>query len=218
MADEEAPTEVVEEEEAAEQAPEEPKEPEVPIPVIPVFGRWSVDDITVGDVGLARYINLHGRGVPHHGGRWGNQRFGKSKMPLVERIINGMMRTEKFTGKKQSATRIVRDAFQIIHDKTKDNPLQHLVNAIVNAAPKEETTRLKYGGISVPKAVDTAPQRRLDLAIRHLTSGAVAASHKNKKPAAQCLADEILKASNGDPASFSVSKRDEMERVAKSAR
>jgi len=204
---------------ADEPTPEAPPaKPAIELPNIPIFNKWDSTDVTVSDVGLARYMNLHSLGVPHHGGRTGNQRFGKAKMPLVERLINNMMRTEKYTGKKQSATRVVREAFDIIHEKTKENPIQLLVNAIIHAAPKEETTRLKYGGISVPKAVDTAPMRRLDLAIRHITSGAVTTAHKNKKPAPQCLAEEILKAAKGDPSSAAVAKRDEMERVAKSAR
>jgi small subunit ribosomal protein S7 len=220
MADENIPLETTNEGDMPEGEAVEaaPQEPEIELPTLPLFGKWDAHGITVSDVGLAKYINLHSLGIPHHGGRWGAMRFGKSKMPLVERLINNMMRTENFTGKKQSATKVVRDAFDVINERTKENPIQVLVNAIINAAPKEETTRLKYGGISVPKAVDTAPQRRLDLSIRNLAMGAVQTSHKNKKPASQCLAEEIIKASKGDPASFAVAKRDDVERVAKSAR
>ena len=46
---------------------------------------------------------------------------------------------------------------------TKLNPVQVFVNAIENAAPREEVTRLKYGGIAVPKAVDVSPSRRVDV-------------------------------------------------------
>jgi small subunit ribosomal protein S7 len=217
MADEETTT-VVDEEPTAPEEEQAPPVPEIQLPKVPLFGKWDTTEVTIKDVGLARYMNLHSIGMPHHGGRWGNHRFGKARIPIVERLINNMMRTEDYTGKKQSAMRVVRDAFDIVNDKLKQNPVQVLVDAIVNAAPKEETTRLKYGGISVPKAVDTAPLRRLDLAVRHLASGAVASSRKNKKSAAQCLADELIRASKGDPASFAVGKRDEMERVAKSAR
>ena len=93
-----------------------------------------------------------------------------------------------------------------------------LVKALENAAPKEETTRLRFGGILVPKAVDTAPQRRLDIALRNICLGAVSASHKNKKRIEACLADEIIKASKNDVASFAVAKKNDIERVAKSAR
>ena len=74
---------------------------------------------------------------------------------IVERLINKLMQTENNTGKKQLATRIVRDAFDIVYKKTRQNPIQVLVDAIANTGPREETVRLKYGGINVPKSVDT---------------------------------------------------------------
>jgi small subunit ribosomal protein S7 len=92
------------------------------------------------------------------------------------------------------------------------------VDAIQNAAPKEETTRLRFGGIMVPKAVDISPQRRLDISLRNICTGAMNASHKNKKSIEACLADEILKASKNDPASFAIAKKNDIERVAKAAR
>jgi small subunit ribosomal protein S7 len=93
-----------------------------------------------------------------------------------------------------------------------------LINAIQNAAPKEETTRLRLGVINEPKAVDVAPQRRLDIAIRNICTGCVNASHKNKKSIEACIADEIIKANKNDVASFAVAKKNDVERVAKSAR
>lgn len=53
---------------------------------------------------------------------------------------------------------MIQEAFDIINKKTGQNPIQVLVNAVSNAGPREETVRLKYGGIAVPKSVDTAPQ------------------------------------------------------------
>jgi small subunit ribosomal protein S7 len=191
----------------------------VDLPKILVFNKYDTAGITVPDVGLARYINLAPySGVPHHAGRHANTHFAKMKIPLVERLINHMMRSEEWTGKKLSAYRLVKDAFKLVEERTKENPVQVLVNAICNVAPKEETTRLRYGGINVPKAVDTAPQRRLDLSIRFLATGAVNASYRNAKPAHVCLADEIIKASKNDMSSFAMSQKDEVERVAKSAR
>ena len=96
--------------------------------------------------------------------------------------------------------------------------MQVLIDALQNASPKEEITRLRFGGISVPKAVDIAPQRRLDIAIRNICQGSVSASHKNKKSIEACLAEEIIKASKNDVASFAVAKKNDAERVAKSAR
>ena len=96
--------------------------------------------------------------------------------------------------------------------------MQVFIDALQNAAPKEETTRLRFGGISVPKAVDVAPQRRLDIALRNISQGSVNVSHKNKKSMEACLADELIKASKNDVASFAVAKKNDIERVAKSAR
>ena len=97
-------------------------------------------------------------------------------------------------------------------------PEVETVRKRIYAAPKEETTRLRFGGISVPKAVDIAPQRRLDIAIRNICQGTCNASHKNKKSIERCLADEILKAAKNDPASFAIARKNDLERVARSAR
>ena len=108
--------------------------------------------------------------------------------------------------------------FEIIATKTKKNPVQVLVEALENAAPREEITRLQFGGISVPKAVDVSPSRRLDIALRNIAKGTVDSSFKNKKPVEECLADELILASKADMNSFSVAKKEELERVASSAR
>ena len=183
----------------------------------PILAKYSMNDVKIEDKGLERYINLSTENI-YSGGVYSNKLFGKSKIPLVERLINNIMRTEHYNGKKIKSYKVVKSAFEIIDKKTKSNPMQVLINAIENAAPKEETTRLRFGGISVPKAVDVAPQRRLDVAIRNICLGAVNASHKNKKSIEACLADEIVKASKNDVASFAVAKKNDIERVAKSAR
>ncbi len=187
-------------------------------PAFRLFQRYDLGEVVVSDTGLVRYINLYPVSIPHTGARHGNKRFAKHEMNVVERIINEMMRTEMFTGKKASAFRAVRDAFAIVEKRANENPVQTLVTALQRAAPREEITRLRYGGISVPKAVDVAPARRLDIAIRHITTGAVKASHKSKNTIAECLAAELLKAAKGDMNSFAVAKKEEVERVAKSAR
>lgn len=183
----------------------------------PSLQKYNPEEVKVEDQGLARYINLDTENI-YLGAVFANKMFAKAKIPLVERLINNIMRTEKYNGKKLKAYKIVRSSFDIIEKKTKRNPLQILVNAIQNSAPKEEATRLRFGGILVPKAVDTSPQRRLDIAIRNISTGAVNSSHKNKKRMEQCLADEIMKAAENDLNSFAVSRKNEMERVAKSAR
>lgn len=183
----------------------------------PSLSKYNKDDIKVEDKGLERYINLDIKNI-YLGGIYSNKLFAKSKIPIVERLMNNIMRTEKYNGKKIKAYKVVRDAFEIIDKKTKTNPIQVFINALEHAAPKEETTRLRFGGISVPKAVDIAPQRRLDIAIRNICLGSVNASHKNKKSMEACLAGELMKAAKNDVASFSVAKKNDIERVAKSAR
>lgn len=183
-----------------------------------LFGKYAFGDVQVTDISLVKYINLDPIILPHSGARHGNTRFAKHKMNLVERLINELMRSENYTGKKSSAYRAVREAFDIIHTRTKDNPIQVLVKAVENAAPREEVTRLRYGGISVPKAVDVSPARRLDVALRNMSSGIVLASFKSKNSISSCIADEIMKAAKGDMNSAAVAKKEEVERVAKSAR
>ena len=183
----------------------------------PILVKYDMDAVNVEDKGLERYINLDIENI-YLGGIFSNKMFAKSKMPIVERLITNIMRTEDYTGKKIKAYKVVKSAFDIIDKRTKSNPMQVLIDALQNAAPKEEITRLRFGGISVPKAVDIAPQRRLDIALRNICKGSVATSHKNKKSMEACLAEEIIKASKNDVASFAVAKKNDAERVAKSAR
>ena len=112
----------------------------------------------------------------------------------------------------------MREAFQIVHNKTKLNPIQVYVDALQMVSPREEVTRLRFGGISVPKAVDISSSRRLDVALRNICRGVIESSHKNRKRLAQCLADEIINASLGKLESSAMAKREEVERVAASAR
>ncbi len=184
----------------------------------PLFNRWDMSEVEIKDPSLARYVNLHAMIVPHSCGKLAGQQFNKSNMLIVERLINKMMQTEHNTGKKELAIRIVKDAFEIVNKKTKKNPVQVLVDAVENAGPREETVRLKYGGINVPKSVDTAPQRRVDTALRFITDGVRQASHKKKKTVSEALAEELIAAANGDTRSYAVSKREERERIAKAAR
>ena len=213
MADEEVQTQ----EQVAVAAPAEEKTKMV-APKAPVFGKYDTTEIVINDAGLVKFIDLNSTSVPHSGGKHANKWFGKSNLSIVERLINNIMRTEKYTGKKLKAYKAVSDAFDIIAAKTKKNPVQVLVEALENAAPREEVTRLQFGGISVPKAVDISPQRRLDIALRNVSSGVVAASAKNKKTIQDCLADEIMLAAKGDMTSFAVAKKEETESVGQSAR
>jgi small subunit ribosomal protein S7 len=192
--------------------------PPPPFALPPLFGKYSFEGIEVHDPGLAPHLYLHPIYSPHTEGKLSGRPFMKSHMHLVERLANHLMKGGKFTGKKSKAIATVRRAFDEIARREKENPLQLLVNAVENAAPREEVTRLQFGGISVPRAVDSAPARRVAVAIRNLALGAIQASHKSTKPIESCLANEILLAAKGDLTSFAVGRKEEIERVAQSAR
>ena len=200
-------------------AKKEPKKPKKKyVYELKLFEKYDLAEVVVHDPGLARYINLTAIVIPHTGGRYANKPFGKAKSNIVERLINGLMRSENYTGKKSSAIRVVRQAFEIIEQRAKQNPVQVFVNALEKSAPREEITRLRFGGISVPRAVDVSPSRRLDMALRNMCVGVTAASFKSPKPIQECLADEILKASRGEMESAAITKKEELERIAMSAR
>ncbi len=185
---------------------------------IKLFQKWSFKDITVKDIGLQRYLNLTPMVAPHSMGRHEHQRFRKAKVNIVERLINGLMRSGKNAGKKAKATRIVQETFEIINLRTNKNPIEVLVKAVENSSPCEDTTRVSYGGVVYHLSVDVAPQRRIDLAIRHITEGARGASINTPRSIQETLADELVLAANKDIKSAGVAKRNEIERVAQSSR
>jgi small subunit ribosomal protein S7 len=199
---------------------EEQVEQEEPIAGIGtmVFGKWDASEVTCDDPGLAPYINLTTIGTPHSGGRHANAWFGKSKLSVIERFINNLMRTGKFSGKKQHCVKAYEQALDKIASKSGQNPLQKFIDAIVEAAPCEETTRIKVGAVSQPKAVDSSPSRRLDIALRNISIGAAAATAKSRRTLTEGIVSELSKAAEGDVNSYSVGKREEIERIAASAR
>jgi small subunit ribosomal protein S7 len=183
-----------------------------------VFGKWDASEVTCDDPGLAPYINLTTIGTPHSGGRHANAWFGKSKLSVIERFINNLMRTGKFSGKKQHCVKAYEQALDKIASKDGQNPLQKFIDAIVEAAPCEETTRIKVGAVSQPKAVDSSPSRRLDIALRNIAIGAATATAKSRRTLTEGIVSELSKAAEGDVNSYSVGKREEIERIAASAR
>ena len=181
-----------------------------------LFGRWDVDGIEYADPSTKRYITI--TPIAHTMGRHAGKQFQKSEVSIVERLINRLMQTEENTGKKQQALGIVRDAFEIIHERTEENPVQVLVHAVENAGPREETVRLKYGGISVPKAVDVGPQRRVDQALKFIAEGAYSASYKSSTDASEALAQQLIGAADYDVQTSAINQKEEKERVAAAAR
>jgi len=196
---------------------------------IKVFNKYTVEGIKVKDPGLARYISLEPRIVPKTGGKNIGVRFHKSKTFIVERLINKVMnsghKSKKHarssgynTGKGNTAYNIVEKAFQIVESKTKKNPVEVLVQAIENGAPREEIIAIEYGGARYPKAVEMSPMRRVDYVLRLMTQSAFAKSFKKKRGIEECLANEITAAYSLSPTSDIVSKKLELERQADSSR
>ncbi len=184
---------------------------------IKLFGKWSLD-VEVTDLGLQRYISLRHVYTPHSMGRHEHGKFHKAEINIVERLVNDLMRPGSAAGKKARAINVVKNAFELINLRTEQNPVEVLIRAIEQTAPCEDTTRLSYGGIAYRMAVDIAPLRRVDLALRLLTEGARKAAWSNPRPLEECLAEELILAANKDVKSYAVSKRNEMERVARASR
>ncbi|WP_459192513.1 30S ribosomal protein S7 [Halosimplex sp. J119] len=181
-----------------------------------LFGEWEVTNIDYADPSTERYITV--TPIAHTMGRHAGKQFQKSEISIVERLINRLMQTEENTGDKQKVMRITRDAFDIVHERTDENPVQVLVTAVENSAPREETVRLKYGGISVPKAVDVAPQRRVDQALKFIAEGVYSDSFKTPTDAEDALANQLVSAANDDVSAYAVNQKEEKERVAAAAR
>jgi small subunit ribosomal protein S7 len=181
-----------------------------------LFGEWEIGETEYTDPSMRRYITV--TPIAHTMGRHSEKQFKKSEISIVERLINRLMQTDENTGKKQQATRIAREAFEIVAERTDENPVQVLVRAVENAGPREETVRLKYGGISVPKAVDVAPQRRVDQSLKFIAQGTLSGSFKTTTPAEEALAQQIIGAADYDLQAYPISQKEEQERVAAAAR
>jgi len=185
---------------------------------IKLFGKWSFSGVEVRDLGLKRYVSLRPVYAPHSMGRHEHSKFRKAEVNIVERLVNNLMRPGRAAGKKERAVNVVRNALEIINLRTGQNPVEVLVKAVENSAPCEDTTRLSYGGIVYHQAVDVAPQRRVDVALRLLTEGARKTSLNNPRTLEECVAEELILAANRDVKSFAISKRNEIERIARSSR
>merc|ERR1711974_70665 len=188
-----------------------------------LFNKWTFEDVEVPDISLQDYIAVkqkarHQVYLPHTAGRYQTKRFRKAQCPIVERIMGSLMMHGRNNGKKLMAVRILKHAFEIIHLLTDKNPIQVLVDAVVNAGPREDSTRIGSAGTVRRQAVDVSPLRRVNQAIWLLTTGARESAFRSSKTIAECLADELINASKESSNSYAIKKKDELERVAKSNR
>jgi len=193
-----------------------------------IFDLYDLSEIKVEDPGLKQVINLEPKLILKSQGR-NVQRFGGTKVNIVERLMNKVSvaghRGKKHkitvgtsTGKYSKNMKIVLDAFKIIENKTKQNPVAVFVKAIENAAPRDEITVIEYGGARYPQAVDVSPLRRVNLTVKWMVHGASDKSFNKKKNFAQGLAEEIILTFEKNGESFAMKKKNESEKQADSAR
>jgi small subunit ribosomal protein S5e len=187
-----------------------------------LFGKWSYDNIKFVDECLQKYIAVETVKsrvfVPHTAGRYQMKAFRKVACPIIERFIGALMFHGRNAGKKVKAIRIIRQALEIIHLQTNDNPLQVIVDAICYTSAREDSTRIGSGGNAKRVAVDVSSFRRVNQAIYYLTKHARDKAFKNAKNIAETLADELTQAGKNNPACSSIKKKDDIEKNAKANR
>jgi small subunit ribosomal protein S7 len=198
------------------------------IPRFKIFDLYDLSEVKVTDPGLKSVINLEPKLILKSQGR-NVQKLGQTKINIVERLMNRLAvaghRGKKHriilghsTGKYSKNMKIILETFKIIEQKTKQNPVQVLVKAIENSAPRDETTAIEYGGARYPQAVDVSPLRRINLSLRNIVHGASDRAFNKKKSIVQGLAEEIIMASEGNMESLAMKKKNESEKQADSAR
>ncbi|MDT8274188.1 MAG: hypothetical protein RRA35_13440 [Desulfomonilia bacterium] len=92
------------------------------------------------------------------------------------------------------------------------------MDAVENAALLEEVASYRMGGIIARSSVVVSPQRRIDLALRHMAQGIQKASFKVNKSLGQVIAEELILAAGNDPKAHSIQERNRIEREAEGAR
>jgi len=195
---------------------------------IKIFGLYETDSIVINDPGLKRVISLTPKIMLKSHGRKGGD-FSQLKVNIVERLANLIgvpghrqkkhkIMTSQASGKFNKNMKVVLEAFKIIEEKTKENPIAVLVRAVEKAAPREEVTTIEYGGAKYPQAVDTSPSRRVSLTLRLIAHGAYDKAFGKKTKIVDSLANEIILASQESNDSAAVSKKNELEKQANSAR
>ncbi|MCS7176006.1 MAG: 30S ribosomal protein S7 [Candidatus Kapabacteria bacterium] len=128
---------------------------------------------------------------------------------MVAKFINVIMRD----GKKSIARRIVYEAFDIIRERTRKDPLEIFRKAIANVAPVVEVRSRRIGGANYQIPMEVREDRRIALAMRWIKQYA---RERRDKSMALKLAAELIAAANGE--GNAVRKRDEVHRMAEANR
>ena len=127
----------------------------------------------------------------------------------VEKLINYVMER----GKKNTARKIVYGALDIVKEKTKEDPIEVLDNAIKNVAPQMEVRSRRVGGANYQVPHEVREDRRLSLAYRWILA---AAKSRKGMPMFKKLAEEILLAHNNE--GEAVKKRENVHKMAEANR
>ena len=131
------------------------------LPVFKIFDLYDLSEVEVKDHGLKSAINLQPKLILKSQGR-NVAKLGQLKVNVVERFMNRVPtsghRGKKHkiakgnaTGKYSKNMNIVLAAFKLIEKRKSINPVQILVQAIENSAPRDEVTVIEYGGARYPK-------------------------------------------------------------------
>ena len=76
--------------------------------------------------------------------------------------------------------KIVLNTLKLVEEKTKQNPVQVLVTAVENGAPRDGITVIEYGGARYPQAVDISPMRKVTMTLRLIVQGSYDKSFNKK--------------------------------------
>ncbi len=123
----------------------------------------------------------------------------------LAKFVNNVMEE----GKKATARGIVYEAFNIVAEKTKEDPLEVFRKAMVNVGPAIEIRPRRVGGATYQVPMEVREERRIALAIRWIKKYA---EDRRDRSMAQKLASEIIAAANGEGGA--IKRRDEMHRMA----
>ncbi len=129
---------------------------------------------------------------------------------LVTQLINKVL----LHGKKSVAEGIVYGAFDIVAEKTGEDPLSVFKKAIDNIRPTLEVKPKRIGGATYQVPTEVNSRRATTLAIRWMVS--FSRNNRHEKTMKERLAGEILDASNGVGAS--VKKREDLYKMAEANR
>ncbi len=127
----------------------------------------------------------------------------------IARLINSVM----FDGKKAVAEKVVYDAFDIVKEQTKQDPMTVFNLAMENAQPLVETSSKRVGGANYQVPREVRPERKFLLATRWIIAAARA---KKGKDMAKRLAEEIILASKNE--GNAIKKKQDVHRMAEANR